>query len=155
MKVCPTGQYGITFDDLCNAPINVSFVLPTGYASINWTNTGALAPQTCNLAFLRALSSGSFIGFNRYGNPMSISILPRSFDFNSLIISAAYKVNLTVMFLGTTVNNTSLNRTFIVHTSTATHISLNWTNMTEVKIKTPANNGSDHFSVDNLCLRLN
>lgn len=155
IQVCPSSQYGVTFDDICNATGLSYYDVPFGYADVTWTNTRIFEPTSSQTGYLMALSSGSFVAYNPFGFRLSIGMLNRPFEFHSATVSAAHFPSLSVRFKGTDIHGAFRIINIHVFDSYPVTVTLGWGNLSLLEIWTPLSLFLDQMSFDNICLGFN
>jgi len=136
----------VSFDDLSPG---VDWIdIPSGYASLNWTNFGAL------IGSFRPISEGYRVGtispqnvaFNKYGDPAEISA-SGSFNLVSAYVTAAYANPTTLTVLGYSGAIQIYNGSFSITKTIPSQINFDYLGVTRVRfIVSP----STPFALDDL-----
>ncbi|CAF1531692.1 unnamed protein product, partial [Rotaria sordida] len=158
---CPNGFTLIDFDEFIADP---EVPIPPFYHGLEWTNAYVLDPTTYpESGYATAVSSGQNVGFNWYGNPMSIGAditgSLELFSIKSFVAAAAWNHNLSLSMTGERSGVTVFNQTIILQVKSATNVSLDWKNIDKITFTTfggtnaMIDGGSGtHFAMDNLCI---
>jgi hypothetical protein len=133
--------------------------LANGYAGLNWNNFGALdtTPFAANTGYHNGTVSGSFVGFNRFGDPASFSSAT-TFNLTSLYLTAAWNNGLNVQIVGNLGATTLFSTNVVVDTTAATFFLLNYTGIDSVTFISSGGSNADlggsgtHFALDNVQL---
>jgi hypothetical protein len=124
----------LTFDTL---PPTVAGIVPGGYGGLNWINFDYLdytADPSGNLGFSgyhAGAVSGHAVGFNAGGTPASFNSAS-VFTLTSLWLAGAWNDGLNVQIQGFNSGSLLFSNTFVVNTTAASFISLNYVNVDQV-----------------------
>ncbi|CAF1339744.1 unnamed protein product [Adineta ricciae] len=155
----------ITFDDL--PTITVSTLISNGYFGLSWSNAyyDAASRNVPGSGYYTALSSGSYITLNGFGNPMAIaSTTPNTFNISSFIAAAAWNDNLNLAISGKRNGTTVYQQTVTLQVTNSTWVSLNWTYIDTVTFTTSGGTvnslfagtySGSQFAMDDLCVDIN
>ncbi|CAF1128629.1 unnamed protein product, partial [Didymodactylos carnosus] len=141
----------VTFDNVPNY-IEPYLPIPDGYSNLNWTNVYVLNATTSlynTSGYYTALSSGKFVAFNAYGNPMSIYRTNGVFNVTSFVASAVLPDNLQLTLIGRRSSTVIYRINVTLRISTAFVIVLNWLSIDNMTFQMSS---SSYLAIDNLCL---
>jgi hypothetical protein len=112
--------------------------------------------------YVTAVSSGQYVGFNAFGNPMSIGVgisnSLEAFSIKSFIAAAAWHNDLQLLMTGERSGVKVRNQTITLQVNSATNVVLDWRDIDKITFitsgGTPAINTrpGTHFAMDNLCI---
>jgi hypothetical protein len=151
----------VTFDNLPAVSCIPSKTISNGYDGFNWSNfgydKGTVAPCSAE-GYGTALTSGTNVGFNKEGDPASItSATP--FTVQSGVFAAAFNDGLTVTVTGIEGGVTVGTESFVLNTTTAALEIFSFGPVTELDFSASGGaenpslvmfGGGTEFAVDNL-----
>lgn len=144
----------ITFENA-----STTSLIPNGYHSLQWINAYVLNtqtyPQYFNTGFYSALTSGSWVAYNKDAKMMTIHIDPPStFNIKSFVASAAWQDGVTLSMISQRGSTYYQEASFFVGKSSPTTIELNWSNINTITFYASKDNSQvgEVFVMDNLCL---
>ena len=153
----------VTFDNLAAVSCIPSKTIANGYDGFNWSNFGynnaTVAPCSAE-GYGPDLTSGKNVGFNKEGDPASIT-LGTPFILQSGVFAAAFNDGLTVTVKGIEGGVTVGTESFVLNTTSAAFETFSFGPVTELDFTSSGGTenpnlvqfgGGAQFAVDNLVL---
>ena len=147
--VCPSGQVGISFDDI---PAFSPF--PIGYAGLQWSNIQAVKGSTVYNGYYLSLNNGHQFAYNTALRPISISRINGTFSLHSLIVPFLWIHDLNITITGSLLGTVTHSRFYHLNRTYTWIITMNWSNIDTFTIASAPPPSPPQMSIDNLCVTL-